>query len=448
MPIIASPQVCRTLLLALVTLLAYSLWAGGAGRAQMLDKRQAGTVKLSIHISVTDRDSGQPVSGARISIRRRGNNPSAQVLKDLILTTDQSGEATKKDSDFRLSGTPHKLSVAGDNFKPLELDLPDVVLREAALFEGQLTLALSLTRLDGLSAQPSPTAGLPGRDGGILQDLSRRAPEWLTVPVILLIVLAILCSVSGIWWLRRIRMYSFRSGEFVRKNSSPNTSSSSSARELMKAKEASAQPKIIIGDADGRSALKEIKDRLLVIEQKIELTHKMVEDVSRSLRDSMLSRSSSHRMATAEKGTTREPSGGNAQPVEAALPRPAGKDKYLRSFGSLVGRAHQSYLKLVRRETPDHEPLYVEVPTKTTLFGHLTNPTVYLAQATHRQSAFVLFTEDDKLGWVFPNPVLSYRKAALRDVFPDLTKEEFDKAKEKIEPVPVVRVDESRWKVS
>jgi hypothetical protein len=109
--------------------------------------------------------------------------------------------------------------------------------------------------------------------------------------------------------------------------------------------------------------------------------------------------------------------------------------------------ARQSYLGLLNARLTDPDPLYLDTEGTSSVFGKFEDSNIYLQQVGHSQGTFVLFAEDDRVGHIFPNPALAYQEKALREVFPDLTEAKFNGAKQRIEPVRVVKVGERRWKV-
>ena len=132
--------------------------------------------------------------------------------------------------------------------------------------------------------------------------------------------------------------------------------------------------------------------------------------------------------ATAKQSAT-------AQPAVQPIPQPQSE------------RACVSYRSLLDGQPTSPEPLHLDSEGTSSVSGKLEDGSVYLKQVGHTQGTFVLFTEDGKAGYVFPNPALAFQGPALREVFPALTEAEFNGAKQRIEPVPVIRVGERKWKV-
>ena len=110
-------------------------------------------------------------------------------------------------------------------------------------------------------------------------------------------------------------------------------------------------------------------------------------------------------------------------------------------------RARHSYRSLLEGQPTSPEPLQLDAEGTSSIITRLEDNSVYLKQVGHTQGTFIMFTEDGKAGYVFPNPALAFQGPALHEVFPALTEAEFNGAKQRIEPVPVTRVGERRWKV-
>jgi hypothetical protein len=56
----------------------------------------------------------------------------------------------------------------------------------------------------------------------------------------------------------------------------------------------------------------------------------------------------------------------------------------------------------------------------------------------------VIFPEGEKEGWIFPNPIFSFTEA-MKYVFPDLSYENFEEAKDRVEPQRVHSVSQGAW---
>lgn len=123
------------------------------------------------------------------------------------------------------------------------------------------------------------------------------------------------------------------------------------------------------------------------------------------------------------------------------------RDGHSTSATNFAG-VQNAYLNLISRIPSTPEPIYMDVEEPQSIAGKLKDATTYLSVVPHSQGAFVLFTDDGQSGWVYPNPTINLRPAAVRDVFPQLTENEFAAVKENIRPKPVKKVAEKRWRVS
>jgi len=113
-------------------------------------------------------------------------------------------------------------------------------------------------------------------------------------------------------------------------------------------------------------------------------------------------------------------------------------------------RAKAAYTSLLNHQQLECKPVFLETDAKSSILGKLADDNVYLLQVGSSQAPFVLFiddNEDERTGWVFPNPAQGFDKLTLEDVFPNLGETQFNDAKAGIKPVPVTKVDERRWRV-
>jgi len=113
------------------------------------------------------------------------------------------------------------------------------------------------------------------------------------------------------------------------------------------------------------------------------------------------------------------------------------------------GRANAvaAYRKLSRdglRDLPV-EPLFVVLDLDSSARGSGIGETNrHFNQSESKQSAFVIFPEGEKEGWIFPNPIFSFTEA-MKYVFPDLSYENFEEAKDRVEPQRVHSVSQGAW---
>jgi hypothetical protein len=112
-----------------------------------------------------------------------------------------------------------------------------------------------------------------------------------------------------------------------------------------------------------------------------------------------------------------------------------------------VEGAQSSYRRLLNK-TLESTPVYLDVEGARSAGGKLEDGAVYLTQVSTTQSPLVLFSDDDgNAGWVFPNPKVAFRQAALKDVFPNLSEADYEGAKETLQPMTVRRLHDGRWRV-
>jgi hypothetical protein len=117
--------------------------------------------------------------------------------------------------------------------------------------------------------------------------------------------------------------------------------------------------------------------------------------------------------------------------------------------------AAAAYAVFLRRDSVMPDPIFLSAVNGGSITDMLGAKPVVLEANPH--GALVLFRggEDDENGWVYPNPRLHFREEALRKVFPSLKEEQFYLLNETessdgsgVEPVPVIKLDASRWQVA
>ena len=104
-------------------------------------------------------------------------------------------------------------------------------------------------------------------------------------------------------------------------------------------------------------------------------------------------------------------------------------------------------MNLINKGPVSIEPMYLDVEGARSIAGRLEDSNVYLTSVPHSQGAFVLFPESDEYGWVYPNPTIGFRQVAIKDVFPDLTENEFNLTKADIQPRRAQHLEDRRWLV-
>jgi len=398
----------------------------------------------TLYIKVIEKNTGRPLPSVNISISRGGTYDNLK-LRDLNLETNTQGEVSKREVDFDFTDDrAHTLTLDAEGYKtPAPLLLNDLIKQSSSQLDKKLSLPIELERLGEDRSNNNLNANTVATDNNVntagtenvnrtttTTDPASKPFDWFGIPAFFSWVVDGVNYVAfWLGWLTILLLIGLVVRYFVIRRRRRGTHHF--------------QPPLQVSLETLDAGIRDLKAQVRNAATKEEIKALQVElqNVSQSIKDIQLPGS------TTRDGRGRGGSGGVQGDGSTAVVATVAETKPPVHL-PFKERAHHSYLKLANRETPDHEPLYVEAHTKTTLFGKMADSTVYLAQATHRQSAFVLFTEDDKYGWVFPHPMLAFRKTTLKDVFPNLTEEVFDGAKERIEPVPVVRVDESRWKVS
>jgi len=110
-------------------------------------------------------------------------------------------------------------------------------------------------------------------------------------------------------------------------------------------------------------------------------------------------------------------------------------------------RAKSLYRSLVRGGVVFPEPTYLITEPKPTSMDSFKDSDVYLEEVLNSQGTFVLFSDPNGQGYVFPNPGLYFMENALRSVFPGLERDFFERSKEEVDPVRVSQVGDGRWRV-
>jgi len=429
----SSPRIYRRLRVALCVLFLCCLSSPANSYAQDLSRPEILT--LDIRISVADQDTGRPIPGAQILIPRRVK-AKGRALLDLKGVTDSNGEFARSDIDFPLAGAPNNLIVTAPDYKTVELELPDAVLRESFNNNKSLHLAVALTRSNVSFNAPTPVSATerPERNftEWILASMLRSVLTWLGLVVFALGLVAL--------WHR-----------YLRPRHAMTVARSEPGHERISAK-------------SNEMYLKRIDERLARLESLMEEDRKQLGILTQALKEI-------HGLVSKVFISVKDEPRQHYQPVPAAEPPPGVRTvKQLREWldaalplspvmkaqipvpeeakpDTLRERsARAAYLKLLNKEPLEAEPLYLENEGKSSVSGKPEDNSIYLSQVSHRQATFVLFIEDEKTGWLFPNPRLAYLKP-FRKVFSDLTEEQFNSSKEQIEPVRASRVEDRRWKI-
>jgi hypothetical protein len=93
------------------------------------------------------------------------------------------------------------------------------------------------------------------------------------------------------------------------------------------------------------------------------------------------------------------------------------------------------------------EPLFVFLDVDSSAIGSAVGESQRLfRQSDNKQNAFVIFQNDRRDGWLFPNPRISYTES-MRYVFPELSHENYEGFKNDVEPKRVKMAAEEMWEM-
>lgn len=91
------------------------------------------------------------------------------------------------------------------------------------------------------------------------------------------------------------------------------------------------------------------------------------------------------------------------------------------------------------------EPLFVVLDMDSSIRGSAIGEAKRnFKQSDNKQSAFVVFKGGVMTGWIFPNPRISFTEA-MKYVFPNLSYENFEEAKNSVEPRKVRVISDGAW---
>jgi hypothetical protein len=400
--------------LAPLLLLSLCAWPLDTARAQDV-------VRLTLNIKVVD-ESGKPVANAHVLIPRQGKNNEGQSLKDVEAETNSDGELVRESTDFELIGVPHRVIVtAPESPRPTAMVLTDDMLRNAFDSNNKLSVDIPLGKeSSALPLSPTDASAAHSTQGSGWFRGALNYAIWLLAALFLLLLAAAITA-----WRLGYRLTYPRAAYKVRDSlvgvASPATESVSDGLRQIHHALASLENQQV-----------ESRKRLDVLVSQVVKNNDILKRgvTVISIREESES-SSANLIMEREAPIQHEPVRPDATP-----PRPTFY-KELRS----------AYWNLLNREPVTSEPIYLNVEAARSIAGRLEDANVYLSEVNHSQGAFVLFTDSNKSGWLFPNPKVSYRQAALKDVFPALTQAEFEDSKESIQPKRVRKVEEGRWMV-
>lgn len=127
-------------------------------------------------------------------------------------------------------------------------------------------------------------------------------------------------------------------------------------------------------------------------------------------------------------------------PLGRSLPPP--------SVVTSEGSAQAAFELLASGDRSGPRPLFLNTDASSSPIDMIQERAALLKEVEHTQGSFVMFVDSTRnRGWMFPNPLLIYRKDVLRRAFPDLTEHQFTHAKHTIKPVRTRRQDEQHWKI-
>jgi len=416
----------------LFALIFLCLWPGSTALAQ--EERANG---LTVEITVYDASSKTPIQGARISISRGGTNSAGVSLNDVKnKLTDADGKCRLDDTDFNLTKSQNKLTVAANDFKTAELSLNDDIRQ--SLNKHLQTLVIPPIYLEKENLAPGNTSVNANADSNIhvngnVTAVTGNKARSSTVEVpantwlreIFLVFIGLVAGGMIVWALLK-----WLQGGDTRRRQVPGNNDNQSVNARLVALEGNVASKLVTTEQV----------------EKIASLLNMTAVILKGLSPPQPSRGENTgafepltgggAVAGAGHRLDAPPPGGMTQSASRNASQGASsREKALRSYNSLSNGG-----------SVDREPLYLVADVKSTPAGKMADDNVYLLEESNRQTTFVLFTDDDKTGWVFPNPVMPFREAALKEVFPRLTESGFG-FKDSIEPVHVTRAGDWRWKV-
>jgi len=365
----------------------------------------------NVEVVVTNGADGRPVPNAQVTITRSGRGVSGVPLRDIRGVTDAGGRFFRKAADFPADGRPAEVVVTADGFERSQTELSPDALR-AAYGAADRTLRIRVS-LSEPSAPPRPTqaAAEPARPA----PPDTQEPEEAGAPVYLI----------GIWWTLAIMVFlgCIFGLWFLWRYKAPG-------------KEADGDANLEHTLAALNRAVRDIRDQQKVAQFRME---ELVSQVAKN--NEILLKGVT--IISINEESTRPFSGlqidASFRPQAAPAPPP--------SPASLREVAASAYVRLMSKNVVDPEPVYLDVEEPSSIADMLSDAAVYLKQVGNSQGALVLFRDGDDSGWVYPNPSLVFRRAALRPIFPSLTEREFKNAKEQIAPKRAARVGARRWRV-
>jgi hypothetical protein len=470
-------------------------------------------VKVTLRISVAGKDKAV-VDNWEVSILRDGTLPGGTQLKEIKaavekgkINQDKTSADFKLDgstlfrpeTDFQLTGKPHKVTVRAEGFELLTKDISDDDLKKASLRDDTvLTIPIELTTNSTLITANSPapdnnttppkTEGDPTGPFGFSKQVFSKLNYtfWLLGLVIFClfagwVLLGILARIFHKYgpekWILRLPPLLARGLVWpfgFRLEFSLNYKTELPARpevllrkinddlaELCKTSAVPNKPrteaeKIVDnlarlswsngaeswkGYLDGiRASLMELSTRNPRSPQE----PRKDDSLKSTLKDAVKEALFEGGFVPQESAADEKEAGSLAEKSVASLPQQTRPDH------SHKHRAKASYQLLLNHQPVDCKRFFLEADAKGSILGRLADDSVYLMQVGSSQAPFILFLDDNDdgtTGWVFPNPAQGFDKSTLRDVFPTLSETEFNDSKEGIEPAAVIKDGDRRWRV-
>ena len=447
-------------------------------------------VSVKVTVNVTD-DKGKPVPNAAIVIGREGEkNNNGKPVSSISGNTDQQGRfsTTGEPKFFELSGKPHRITITvPGNPVDTQQDITDEALRQAARV-GELVVPVSLLgqkepiklkvngRITSTNGQPIEKAEIVmlSSDGKIefakttsaADGRYELASEFRSSDGTIQIGIAASHFQSDA---RSINLQELQPGENTRAFDVPLTPATTIFDDILVILIYALVVILYLAGIAlgyfGRPFVDRVRGKRL--DNKVSVSEHLI-DVSRALGDlkgSIITKSEfSQEIANLRNFVTVSL---QQLPLTGGSDGSSGKSERTEKQDGNEGRdgtwyrtenydlpktglegARSSYRKLINKTLVSPDPIYLDVEGARSAGGKLQDSNTYLTQVGSSQSALVLFSDGGSIGWVFPNPKVAFRPAAIKDVFPSLSEADYETAKEEIQPMNVRRLDDGRWLVA
>jgi len=367
--------------------------------------------KLGVDVKVTVKEGGAPLRGASVVILppdADGRQARPVEVKENQVTP---GTYSTPITEFLLTGTPHRLVVNGGGFAESVTDLTDEELLAAAA-AGNLARSVELTKSEPTTERLVYIGDLILRGLGLLS-----------------------LAAFTVWVCLRVYRYA-RGGEGGKSTTEVSPKSAESGGDTLQL-----VLQIVTTMRDRAVTKEDLQAKLDAAVEKILNGQKAAAEAARASSTGTTGYDGSQGGAGSWPNSV---SGGSVGRSDATWmggqQTPPMPERY--------AGAEQGYLRLAAKQpqSPGEEPCYLEVEESSSIAGKLEDSTVYLRQVGNSQGALVLFRDGSDSGWVYPNPTIGFRRAAVKDVFPKLT-DEFDGSRDRVAPKLVTKVGDNRWRV-